>query len=250
MNQTWRYPWVFAPNLSECTDVLSLSEEEFRHVAFVLRCKNCESLVAFDGKGGVRLGTLALKTKQGFIHFEDDFEQIHQPSKRYNLVQFLPNNVTTFEIILRKCCELGVHSIYTVLGERSERKQWAFEVWKKRIDRFRRILIESCKQSKNSYLPQIFLPETISTINWQKLGCCFHGSLFGKPSFRVQENSTDLYSIIVGPEGGFSEKEEHFLSRVSLGICLPTCVLRTETAVVSLITAVKVGASSFFTSNA
>ena len=241
MKQTWHYPWVFAPNLSECADVLSLSEEEFRHVAFVLRCKNGEFLIAFDGKGGVRLGTLTLKSRKGFIHFRSDFEQIHQPFKRYNLVQFLPNNVATFEIILRKCCELGIHAIYTVFGERSERKQWAPEVWKKRLDRFQRILIESCKQSKNPYLPQIFPPEALSKVNWLELGSCYHGSLNGKTYYDVQESATNLCSIIVGPEGGFSDNEEQILSSVSSGICLPTCVLRTETAVVSLVTAVKVG---------
>ena len=110
-------------------------------------------------------------------------------------------------------------------------------------------LIESCKQAKNPYLPQLFLPETISTINWQELGCCFHGSLFGKPCLGGQENATDLYSIIIGPEGGFSEKEEQFLSSVSSGICLPTCVLRTETAVVSLITAAKLGTRFSFIAN-
>ena len=89
MKQTWRYPWVFVSNLSECADVFTLSEEEFRHVAFVLRCKNGEYLVAFDGKGGVRLGTLALTAKQGFIRFESDFEKNSQPSQQYNLVQFL-----------------------------------------------------------------------------------------------------------------------------------------------------------------
>ena len=249
MKQTWRYPWVFAPNLSEGVDVLPLSEEEFRHVAFVLRCKNGETLVAFDGKGGVHLGTLALTARQGFIHFKSDFEKNSQASKQYNLVQFLPNNVATFEIVLRKCCELGIRAIYTVFGERSERKQWVSEIWKKRMDRFQRILIESCKQAKNPYLPQLFLPETISTINWQELGCCFHGSLFGKPCLGGQENATDLYSIIVGPEGGFSEKEEQFLSSVSSGICLPTCVLRTETAVVSLITAAKLGTRFSFIAN-
>ena len=241
MKQTWRYPWVFAPNLSECIDVLPLFEEEFRHVAFVLRCKNDESLVAFDGNGGVRLGKLALTSKQGFIQFKERFEKIPQPPKQYNLVQFLPNNVATFEIVLRKCCELGIQAIYTVLGERSERKQWTPEVWKKRTDRFQRILIESCKQAKNPYLPQILPPETISSINWQALGCCFYGSLYGKSYQGIQESSTNLYSIVVGPEGGFSENEEYFLSKVSTGIHLPAYVLRTETAVVSLITAVKLG---------
>lgn len=242
MKQTWHYPWVFASNLSEYIDVLPLSEEEFRHVAFVLRCKNDAQLLVFDGKGGVRLGKLALTSKQGFVQFKEGFEKFSQPFKQCNLVQFLPNNVATFEIVLRKCCELGIQSIYTILGARSERKQWAPEVWKKRTDRFQRILIEACKQAKNPYLPKIFFPETISSVNWQELGVCFHGSLYGKCYQDIQESTTNLYSIVVGPEGGFSENEEYFLNKVSTGIHLPTCVLRTETAVVSLITAVKLGA--------
>lgn len=241
MRQLWQYPWIFAPNLSECSNSFQLSDEEFRHVVTVLRCKKGEKVVTFDGEGGIRLGHLNLIAKESYVHFEGDFEKVSQTANQYNLIPFLPNAVTTFEIILRKCCELGVHAIYPIFGERSERKQWASSLWQKRKDRFLRILIESCKQAKNPFLPKIFLPVSLQNLNVQSLGNCFHGSLRGHLGEKLQEQSSEVTSVVVGPEGGFSEKEEQLLSTFSAGISLPTCVLRVETAVVSLLTAVKLG---------
>lgn len=242
-NVLWQYPWVFDPNLIYCEKDLFLIKDAYLHVCTVLRCKNNDTLVVFDGKGNLRLGTLILKSKEAYIHFDSDFEKMPAVSYQYNLIQFLPNNVATFEIILRKCCELGVNTLYTVLGERSERKQWSEFFWNKRSDRFQRILIESCKQSKNPYLPKISQPVTLQELDFKNLGCCFHGSLREDLNVNIQEKGGSVYSVMVGPEGGFSDSEEEFLNSFSSRIHLPTYVLRVETAVVSLMTAIKIRAN-------
>ena len=245
MKHDWNYPWVFAPNLSEDSDRLNLFDEELRHIASVLRCRNGDCLFAFDGQGGVRSGILTLNPKQGFIVFKGDFQKIQQESKPYNLIPFLPNNVATFEIVLRKCCELGIRAVYPILGERSERKQWQSSLWDKRKERFQRILIESCKQAKNPFLPIVFPPASLQSLNLQVVGNCYHGTLLAKSCYLRAENDKNACSIIVGPEGGFSEAEEAYLTTFSSGIGLPTYVLRVETAVVSLVTAVKLGEKFF-----
>jgi 16S rRNA (uracil1498-N3)-methyltransferase len=84
------------------------------------------------------------------------------------------------------------------------------------------------------------------------LGCCIHGSLDAASLQTSPTQDTSLlekfspapsetlFSCLIGPEGGFSDAEEAFLSKISRGIHLPTCVLRTETAAVSLVTILKV----------
>ncbi len=244
-NVLWKYPWVFEPNLLYGSEDLVLVKDAFSHVCTVLRCKNNDTLVVFDGKGNLRLGTLVLKSREAYIHFCNDFEKISVISSQYNLIQFLPNNVATFEIILRKCCELGVNTLYTILGERSERKQWSKALWNKRGDRFQKILIESCKQSKNPYLPMISQPVTLQELDFKNLGYCFHGSLKENFNNKNPKEGGNTYSAIVGPEGGFSDSEEEFLNTFSSSIHLPTYVLRVETAVVSLITTIKMNEGNF-----
>ena len=157
----------------------------------------------------------------------------------YQLIQFLPNNVATFEDILRKTCELGISAIYPIYGDRSEPKHWTKEIWGKRTDRFQRILIESCKQAKNPFLPKIYEPKYLNQLSVEDLGCCFHGSLNVEKKIPLDATRSSKISCIIGPEGGFSSQEELVLSKLSHGVCLPTCVLRVETAVVGLISVLK-----------
>ena len=82
-------------------------------------------------------------------------------------------------------------------------------------------------------------------MNLQVVGTCYHGTLLAKSCYLRAENDKNACSIIVGPEGGFSEAEEAYLTTFSSGIGLPTYVLRVETAVVSLVTAVKLGEKFF-----
>ena len=231
------YPWAYSENLEG--DVCSLSEEESRHLRNVLRCKQQDPVVIFNGKGAVRLGHLIFKKRNCEVVFTSNVEQTSPADRSFNLVPFLPNNIATFEDILRKTCELGIACIYPVYGERAEPKHWTKEIWAKRSDRFSRILIESCKQAKNPFIPKLQAPTLLKSIAKEDLGYCFHGSLNANDAVFSKRDNQKNISCIIGPEGGFSPQEELYLSEFSQGICLPTCVLRVETAVVGLISVIK-----------
>lgn len=231
------YPWAYCESLME--DVCALSEEESRHLRNVLRCKEQDSVVVFNGKGAVRLGHLIFKKRNCEVVFTNNVEQISLEDRSFNLVPFLPNNIATFEDILRKTCELGIACIYPVYGERTEPKHWKKEIWAKRSDRYRRILIESCKQAKNPFIPKLLEPTPLKAIMQEDLGYCFQGSLNANKAAPAELGAVKNISCIIGPEGGFSPQEELYLSEFSHGICLPTCVLRVETAVVGLISVIK-----------
>ncbi len=231
------YPWVYTDTLEG--DFCGLSEDESRHLRCVLRCKEKDFVVAFNGNGCIRLGYLILKKRCCDIIFTEAVRQILPKGSSFQLVQFLPNNVATFEDILRKTCELGIASIYPIYGDRSEPSHWKKEIWNKRFERFHRILIESCKQAKNPFLPIIHDPAYLDDISRDCLGYCYHGSLSAKKIISLNGTYRKVVSCIIGPEGGFSLKEEQLLAEFSQGICLPTCVLRVETAVVGLISVVK-----------
>ena len=231
------YPWAYCKTLME--DICALSEEESRHLRNVLRCKEQDSVVVFNGKGAVRLGHLIFKKRNCEVVFVSNVEQISPADRSFNLVPFLPNNIATFEDILRKTCELGIAAIYPVYGERTEPKHWTKEIWAKRSDRYRRILIESCKQAKNPFIPKLQAPTPLKSIAKEDLGYCFHGSLNANKAVPSELDAVKNISCIIGPEGGFSPQEELYLSEFSYGICLPTCVLRVETAVVGLISVIK-----------
>ena len=252
MKHPRQQPWLYAEGLQSVSSVLSLPIDEARHVVRVLRCRSGDLVTAFDGLGHTRDGCLVIEKKSCLLHFTEPLQQAPQPTRQFQLLLCLPNHVATFEEILRKTCELGIQSLQPLFSERTERLHWSPDVWEQRSERWRRILIEACKQAKNPFLPQLNPPVPLRELQTLPLGYCIHGSLDVASSLpsRAQNvsllknfsptPSETLFSCLIGPEGGFSDAEEAFLSKISRGIHLPTCVLRTETAVVSLVTILKV----------
>ena len=252
MKHPRQQPWVYVEELQSVASVLSLPTDEARHVVRVLRCRSGDKITTFDGFGHTRDGRLVIEKKSCFLHFTEPLRQTPQPTRQFQLLLCLPNHVATFEEILRKTCELGIQRIQPLFSERTERLHWSPDVWEQRSERWRRILIEACKQAKNPFLPQLNPPVPLRELQTLSLGCCIHGSLDAASLQTSPTQDTSLlekfspapsetlFSCLIGPEGGFSDTEEAFLSKISRGIHLPTCVLRTETAVVSLVTILKV----------
>ena len=252
MKHARQQPWLYAEGLQSVSSVLLLPNDEARHIVRVLRCRPGDAITVFDGLGCTRDGRLEIEKKSCSLHFTEPLQQTPQPTRQFQLLLCLPNHVATFEEILRKTCELGIQSIQPLFSERTERLHWSPDIWEQRSERWKRILIEACKQAKNCFLPQLNSPIQLRELQTLPLGYCIHGSLdvassLPSPTQNISllgkfspAPSETLFSCLIGPEGGFSDTEEAFLSKISHGIYLPTCVLRTETAVVSLVAVLKV----------
>ena len=252
MKHARQQPWVYVEELRSVASVLPLPTDEAQHVVRVLRCRSGDKITAFDGFGHTREGCLVIEKKDVFLHFTEPLQHAPRPTRQFQLLLCLPNHVATFEEILRKTCELGIQSLQPLFSERTERLHWSPDVWQQRSERWKRILIEACKQAKNCFLPQLNPPVPLEQLQTLPLGCCIRGTLDTAPSLPSPKQnislfgkfspapSETLFSCLIGPEGGFSDAEEAFLSKISRGIHLPTCVLRTETAVVSLVAVLKV----------
>lgn len=234
-------PWIYSKDLLTANDDWILPPEEARHITRVRRFQSEEAAVAFDGKGHVRMGRLQLEKNQTLLHFTEPLQPASTLPITFQLILCLPNHIATFEEILRKICELGIQTLLPVYAQYTESIHWTPTIWEQRSPRWQRILIESCKQAKNLWLPTIISPMKLQQLSPDSVGFCIHGSLttstFSQPV--VPSPKEKLYSAIVGCEGGFSEEEERFLEKISQKTCLPTGVLRVETAVVSLLTLLK-----------
>ncbi|MBP5190966.1 MAG: 16S rRNA (uracil(1498)-N(3))-methyltransferase [Opitutales bacterium] len=234
-------PWIYSQNLQTANDCWVLPPEEARHITRVRRFQSEEAAVAFDGKGYMRIGRLHLEKQQTLLRFTEPLQQAPTLPITFQLILCLPNHVATFEEILRKMCELGIQTLLPIYAQHTEKLHWTRKVWEQRSPRWRRILIEACKQAKNPLLPKIFPPCKIQQLSPIAVGFCIHGSLTASTLSQpfLPSPKEKIYSAIVGCEGGFSEEEEAFLDKISQKICLPTSVLRIETAAVSLLTLLK-----------
>ena len=119
--------------------------------------------------------------------------------------------------------ELGVEKISLVYADFSQ-KQYKIDE-----ERIHRILINSSQQCGRSHLLEIEILSCVKTYcemypNSAILDFCDN---------KIDEKS-EITSILIGPEGGFSEKERILLSkRAVFGLSCPS-ILRSETAVVAV----------------
>ena len=154
------------------------------------------------------------------------------------------------EFIIEKAVELGVSSITPLSSEYciakiDEKKS------DKKIDRFNKIAKSAAEQSKRHIIPKVNEPlkyadmlEQISDIQSKKVyNILFYENADGIMGTKkvIQEIKQDLLdksdigvNVIIGPEGGFSEKEIDMAKQRGLSILsLGDRILRTETAAVT-----------------
>ncbi len=132
-----------------------------------------------------------------------------------------------FEWMLEKATELGATHVTPVIAERSE--HGLDRAAQKRIERWRRIVLESCQQSRRPLLPTVDLPvrlpEALKLEADQRL---FLDEVAGGGPMSPHAGST---LILLGPEGGWADHERETIlaaqwTRISLG----PRILRAETA--------------------
>lgn len=137
------------------------------------------------------------------------------------------------DYILQKSTELGVYEIIPIYTERSIIK--VKDKYDQKIERWKKVVKEASEQSKRFTLPYlnriINLNELIKEKYDFKFVCSVNEKTKTIKNVLSNVNINDTILFVIGPEGGFSEKEEKLL--VDNGfqpITLGENVLRTETS--------------------
>jgi len=141
-----------------------------------------------------------------------------------------------FEWMIEKATELGVSRIVPVEATRSERGLERAAV--KRVERWRKIALESSQQSRRPFLPVVEEPAGFAeAVRIQAEVRLFADEEGGEPISRAIPPGTGSVAILIGPEGGWTAEERSVVTewkRVSLG----SHVLRAETAAIAALTVI------------
>jgi 16S rRNA (uracil1498-N3)-methyltransferase len=146
-----------------------------------------------------------------------------------------------FEWMIEKATELGVSEIIPVIATRTERG--LDRAAEKRIERWRRIVLEASQQSRRAFLPEVADAIPFSKVLAQQ-GHRFvldeepgAPSLFSAlPAARTAEDSV---AILVGPEGGWTDAERSaFVSAQWTRVTMGPLILRAETAAMAALSVV------------
>ena len=146
-----------------------------------------------------------------------------------------------FEWAIEKATELGVAHITPILARRTE-KHLALAA-PKRADRWRRIALESSKQSRRTDIPDIADPSPLAaalaaeTAPLRILLSETEQSLTLAAALNLQPATGNLQlSLAIGPEGGWTPEEMSlFTTHAWIPVTLGPRILRAETAAIAAI---------------
>ncbi len=157
-------------------------------------------------------------------------EELPQESFQVNitLYQAVPENLKTFEEIIRGSVQVGVKRIVPVISDRSFKRR---EVLERKLQRWEKIAKEEMKLSGRSLPFRIEKVESLRDLKAEAQVNLLLDNFNGKGSIRDLNFKAQSYSVVVGPEGGFTAKEVSSLrERGFEPVLLRPYVMRTQTA--------------------
>lgn len=224
MGRLWR---VHHPEPGAATGaVIALQPSDAHHAVRVLRLQPGEQLGVFDGRGREWRATLIACGPGGALaRLEEEIREPVEPILEVTLYQGL-SRAECMELVIQKATELGAAA---VLGLSSERAEGA-QVPARKLLRWQRIAVESCKQCGRRTVPRIELAADLPPAQPDVLALLLDPG--GDPLSSVEpELRPRRVWLAVGPESGFAEHEllrwrGEGWRRVALG----PRILRAETA--------------------
>jgi 16S rRNA (uracil1498-N3)-methyltransferase len=219
---------------------LTLEGGDHHHASRVLRMRVGEGVILLDGRGLAGRGTIMGITPTHTTVAVDDRIMIEDESPRMHIFQALPGG-TKMDIVVQLSVELGASSVKPFLSARASRPHGSLNG---RMDRWRRIALETARIAGRPFLPRI---DDVAV--WEdalQLLKGFETSLFADEEGGAKtaealgaKRPSDL-ALVIGPEGGFTSEERELLSGMGAKpVTLGYNVLRTETAGMVLLAAVR-----------
>lgn len=217
---------------------ITLDEGESHHAIRVMRMSLGDRLEAFDGKGLRLLAEIAdPNPKRVRCDILERGEMPPEPGSGLVLAIGLIKKAERLEFALEKATEIGVGAIWLFSADHSETSRI-------REERLYAHLVSAAKQSKRFHIPQLrFFPSLDALMK----------ASAGRPHILAHEKTPANVSsvripadavLLVGPEGGFSEREVAMAtSQGAVPYSLGAFRLRTETAALTLLLSAHLGSS-------
>jgi 16S rRNA (uracil1498-N3)-methyltransferase len=217
-------PIFYHSQLSTQPASVVLEEETQKHLVTVLRMQVGDHFVLTDGKGLSAKATIHQIAKKQVTVSLSAYEIHDKPGIKISLGISLLKNTTRFEWMLEKVTELGVHEIFPLITERTERQYFKKE-------RFNQIVRSASLQSEQFVFPLLYEPQSLESLlqvdlpSFRYIAHCYSTE---KSPLTKQSNDCIL---LIGPEGDFTHDEiEAALQKKFIPVGLGVTRLRTETA--------------------
>lgn len=231
-------PHFFISSKAINNDIISISDDEnFHHLARVLRIKQGETLMLID-ETGIQYKTLVEKVSSHTITTK--VVESYKSNHSLNIQIYLAQSVLKTDaqnILIQKATELGIKGIIPYISENSVIKE---SIVDSKIDKWQKIAYESSKQCERADIPKIYERQNLESLLKSdvypiKIACIERNQDTTLKNFLRSNicHKAEKILVIVGPEGGFSNKEIEMFKNYNLEkISLGKMILRAETAVI------------------
>ncbi|MBN1836072.1 MAG: 16S rRNA (uracil(1498)-N(3))-methyltransferase [Spirochaetales bacterium] len=222
-----------------------LRGEDFHYLARVLRLGAGTEFQGCDGEGG-RWLCRVVRTGRDFLEARLERKLPVQPAAGppIILVQLLPKG-RKMDTVVRQAAEAGVSRLLPVLGRYSLYRFDGPEDVESKLRRWRRVAREALQQSGAAGVLEIEPPRELADAVGEpgegEIRLVFHQERRGRRSLHeCLASGVQSVCVVVGPEGGLAAEElELLLSKGFVPITVGTSVLRTETAAVFAVAAIR-----------
>lgn len=220
--------------------VVELPDNVVRHLN-VLRVKNTEEIVLFNGNGKAYPALPeVLEKRRASVRILREEATDNESPLNITLVQAV-SAAERMDFTLQKSVELGVAEIRPIISERCV-VRLSGERAEKRVARWQEIVVSACEQSGRNIVPKV-LPLTTYAQALQQLPqetTKLLMSLNRAQKLSDVRPQSGKVVFMVGPEGGWTEKEEQQAFDAGFqSVTLGKRVLRTETASLAAIAAMQ-----------
>ncbi|MFC0048175.1 16S rRNA (uracil(1498)-N(3))-methyltransferase [Rheinheimera tilapiae] len=218
---------------------VALCEDAANHAGKVLRMQAGEALELFNGDGNNYAAVIIeVGKKQLVVDIQSSSENPIESPLKLHLGQGISRG-DRMDFAIQKAVELGVSEITPLFTERCGVKLDADRLEKKR-EQWQKIVISACEQSGRSVVPPVHQPVTLE--KWLgQADNCLKLTLDPWTSATIKQLApTDRLRLVIGPEGGFSDREVAATTLAGFQpVRLGPRVLRTETAALTAIAALQ-----------
>ncbi len=226
-----RIPRIYTPAPLAAGTTLELDENAFNHAVRVLRLRQGDAVILFNGGGGEYQAELAeVQKKRAWVRTGAFVDRDCESPLPIILGQCIARG-EKMDYTIQKAVELGVHEIVPLFSERCGVKLDQARQ-QKRLRHWHSVIVSACEQCGRSRIPR--LREAISLDEWlARLEASLKLVLdpMARHSFNTLPQPERDVALLIGPEGGLSDNEiSRALAAGFYGLRLGPRILRTETA--------------------
>ena len=237
-----RIPRIYHPSPLAGLDSCLLSEDAINHVGRVLRMKEGEQIILFDGSNHIFHARLqAVEKKQIIAKIESSELDDRESPLAIHLGQVISRG-DRMEFTIQKSVELGVKTIPPLWSERCGVKL-NDERQDKKLQQWQKIAIAACEQCGRNEIPEI--RPMMKLTDWCKeQDNMLKLNLHPRAKYTIRQLPhipPEGVRLLIGSEGGLSAEEIQMTEKEGFTeVLLGKRVLRTETASLAAITALQV----------